>query len=43
MKAKAIFDLIISWIPVVLLSMGVICGVLTGLTYVYYWILSLVS
>lgn len=43
MKAKAIFDEIISWIPVVLLSIGVVCGILAGFTYVYCWILSLVS
>lgn len=40
---KEIFDKIISWIPAVLLSMGVICGIFAGFIYVYYWILDLVS
>jgi hypothetical protein len=40
---RTIFDIIISWIPVVLLSIGVICGIFAEFIYVYYWILDLVS
>jgi len=43
MKMKTIFDIAISWIPIVLLSMGVICGILAAFTYVYYLLLDLVS
>lgn len=43
MKMKTIFDIAISWIPVVLLSIGVVFGTLAAFTYVYYLLLDLAS